>query len=262
MPIGLGVSLGIGGGKPATSSGAPPASGFANAYSLSFDGTHSGTTGAYLTCGTSTELDISGGGSLFMWLKATTTASSGDYEEPFYRRSGSSGWQIGSSKVGSNRKFWVYSTSTSSMITGTPGSWQLLGVTFSSGTLNLYTNDGTAGTGGATVTDTGFTINAYSGGEFIIGKHGALTTRFYTGLMDEVSFFDSALSASDVVTIYNGGSPGDLTSLNPVGWWRMGDSNPASAGSAVSTITDLGSGGNNATQSTAAQQPVISTDVP
>ena len=43
------------------------------------------------------------------------------------------------------------------------------------------------------------------------------------GKMDEVAFFASALSAAQVLTIYNGGVPADLSSLSPDAWWRMGD---------------------------------------
>jgi hypothetical protein len=70
-------------------------------------------------------------------------------------------------------------------------------------------------------------------------------------LIDEVAFFNTALSASQITNIYrgetNGGSggtnglPGDLSTFNPVGWYRMGDND----GGSGTTITDQGSGGNN-----------------
>ena len=43
------------------------------------------------------------------------------------------------------------------------------------------------------------------------------------GKIDEVAIFDSALSAAQVLAIYNGGVPADLSSLSPDAWWRMGD---------------------------------------
>jgi len=67
--------------------------------------------------------------------------------------------------------------------------------------------------------------------------------------------FHSALSASNISDIYNGGEPTDLDSYSPVGWWRMGDNN----GGTGTTITDEGSGGNNATL---VNGPTFSTDVP
>ena len=56
---------------------------------------------------------------------------------------------------------------------------------------------------------------------------------YFDGKIDEVAIFDSALSDGDVsqsesasgeiATLYNNGIVGDLTSLNPVSWWKMGD---------------------------------------
>jgi hypothetical protein len=52
---------------------------------------------------------------------------------------------------------------------------------------------------------------------------GKLTTGYADGLIDETAIFSSELSASDVVSIYNNGKPADLTSLNPLAWYRAGD---------------------------------------
>jgi len=74
-------------------------------------------------------------------------------------------------------------------------------------------------------------------------------------LMDEVAVFDSELSASDVTSIYNGGGsgkPGDLTSLNPVSWWRFEEGSGTSA-------ADSGSASNTGTVENSA---TFSTDVP
>ena len=42
-----------------------------------------------------------------------------------------------------------------------------------------------------------------------------------TGNFDEIAFWDSALT--DISSIYNSGTPADLTSLSPVSWYRMGE---------------------------------------
>ena len=49
------------------------------------------------------------------------------------------------------------------------------------------------------------------------------TTGFFSGLLDEVSTYDKILTPSEITGIYNGGTPNDLTSLSPYGWWRNGD---------------------------------------
>lgn len=68
--------------------------------------------------------------------------------------------------------------------------------------------------------------------------------------MDEVSFFNYALTGSQVTNIYKGetdggaggtlGKPGNLTTFNPQHWWRMGDNDSASGGGNPSSVTDKG----------------------
>ena len=76
---------------------------------------------------------------------------------------------------------------------------------------------------------------------------------FFQGGIDEVSLFNSELSASDVTAIYNSGLPNDLSSLSPISWWRCGD------GDTAPTLTDNGSGGNNGTMTNFS---TFSSDVP
>lgn len=82
---------------------------------------------------------------------------------------------------------------------------------------------------------------------------------FFDGKMDEVAIFNTELSASDVTTIYNSGAPEDLSSLSPISWWRMGDGDTWDGSSW--TLTDNGSGGNDAT-SVSMPQEARTTDVP
>jgi hypothetical protein len=100
--------------------------------------------------------------------------------------------------------------------------------------LKIYVNgDEAASTGYNSMNAGAWTNNA----DFKIGR----TT---DGHIDEVSVYNSELSATDVASIYNGngaGKPGDVTSLSPVGWWRMGDNDSGTG----TTVTDQGSGGNN-----------------
>lgn len=88
---------------------------------------------------------------------------------------------------------------------------------------------------------------------------------YFPGLIDEVAIIGSALSdggvstgqtaGGDIATLYNSGVPGNLSSFNPIGWWRMGDDD----GGTGTTITDQGSGGNDGTL---INGPTFSTDVP
>jgi len=93
-----------------------------------------------------------------------------------------------------------------------------------------------------------------TGGSLEIGRF-ANGHSFFNGLVDEVAIFNSELSASDVTLIYNNGQPFDISSLNPLSFWRMGDND----GGTGTTITDQGSGGNDGTLTNG---PTFSTTVP
>ena len=78
-------------------------------------------------------------------------------------------------------------------------------------------------------------------------------SQYFPGLIDEVAWWDSAVSESDLLNIYNSGVPLNLTSYSPNHWWRMGDSD----GGTGSTVSDE-IGNNNLTITGA----TFSTDVP
>lgn len=79
---------------------------------------------------------------------------------------------------------------------------------------------------------------------------------FTNGKLDEISIYNTELTANEVSSIYNSGVAGiDISSLNPLGWWRMGDNDSGTG----TTITDQGSGGNDATL---VNGPLFSTSVP
>ena len=103
-------------------------------------------------------------------------------------------------------------------------------------------------------------LSGTNGNSVRIGALPSQTSAFgalnpYQGLLDEVSVFNTALSSSNVATIYNSGSPADISSLNPLGWWRMGDNDSGTG----TTITDQGSGSNDGTLTNG---PTFSTTVP
>ena len=96
----------------------------------------------------------------------------------------------------------------------------------------------------------GYTAMSNTSTPVLIGKQ---TLNYSDGNIDEVAVFNTELSASDVTSIYNSGIPNDISSLNPVGWWRCGD------GDTSPILTDNGSGGNNGTMT---NFTTFSTDVP
>lgn len=100
------------------------------------------------------------------------------------------------------------------------------------------------------------TISSYDATSVLyeFGNYGG-SSHFMNGTFDELSIFDSVLSPSDITAIYNSGTPDDLTSFNPVHWWRNGD------GDTYPTLSDNGSGGNDGTMTNMTSGDIV-TDVP
>lgn len=85
----------------------------------------------------------------------------------------------------------------------------------------------------------------------------------FQGNIDETSIFNTALTQSEVTSIYNGGVPNNLNDLSnpPLSWWRMGEE--ANYTGREWVLTDQGSGGNNGFSNTLPAPPAQpSTDVP
>lgn len=132
------------------------------------------------------------------------------------------------------------------------GQWTHLLVTYdggttgsSSGNMSTYYSRFKFYANGSLVTTSDTHQNfGYSGSikseVFQIGKKGLSTSYIRgNGKLDEVALFDSDQSGN-ASTIYNSGSPFDLSSLtnDPLHWWRMGD------GDTYPTLQDSGSAAN------------------
>lgn len=107
----------------------------------------------------------------------------------------------------------------------TAGVWQHLVVTYAGGSningARCYINAVVGDTPGSSVLSGSFSNTA----SFILG---ARNTAFpYSGLIDEVTVWNKALSAAEVTELYNSGQPLDpndhSAAGNCVSWWRMGD---------------------------------------
>ena len=76
---------------------------------------------------------------------------------------------------------------------------------------------------------------------FLIGRYA---TSYADGKINDTSIFNSELTQANVTTIFNGGVPNDISSLNPLSWWRA---EQVTFDGADWTLIDQGSGGNNGT---------------
>lgn len=221
--------------------------GFSNTYSVDFDGSNDYMSAAVTelngisafsaslwfrfqgSLGGATNIIMSGGngsssslGGWYLWLKNATT--------------------IQYASRGVNAKNYTISTINNS-------TWYHIVVVHSGTSATLYLDGSSLGS------QTVSALPASSGNAFNVGRFSPGSSYYYNGYVDEVALFNSALSASNVTDIYNSGVPGDISSLSPVGHWRMGDND----GGTGTTITDQGSGGNDGTLTNG---PTFSTDVP
>jgi len=81
---------------------------------------------------------------------------------------------------------------------------------------------------------------------FNIGRQPSNPLYYLGGQLSNISVFNTGLQESDVETLYNNGAPGDISSLSPLGWWKLNGIEDILNGSSW-TIKDYGSGSNNGT---------------
>jgi hypothetical protein len=207
-----------------------------NDYSLSFDGVDD-----FVNLGSSTGFDSLSEFTISAWIKADSFSG---YPMILAKTNGTTAeaFQFYIDQDTSKPTFAVnfsdFNSSTDAISTGV---WTHIAVTWTSGTgaVAFYINGNASGTATGSTSITANTEDCCIGAK----PSGSGFSNFFNGIMDEVSFFNSALSASDITAIYNSGAPADLTSYSPVSWWRMGDAENGSG----TTITDQGSGGNDGT---------------
>jgi hypothetical protein len=224
--------------------------GFTNQYSVDLDGTND-----YMAVGASSDFSFGTGDfTISQWFKADVIAvGANDYYTLFdFRGSASDIAPTLYMSQHSGYRLYAYNGSTVVNYNTTPsaGQWYHVAYTRSGTTGTIYLN----GTNVASGTDSA-NYSMSNPSPRIGAPPSGVTAQYVNGLVDEVSVFGSALSASNITSIYNSGVPNDISSLSPVGWWRMGEND----GGTGTTITDQGSGGNDGTLTNG---PTFSTDVP
>lgn len=234
-----------------TGTGGTPA--YSNQYSLTFDGVDD-----MVSMGDVLDMadDGSDAYSVSVWFKTTSTTS---YQQLIGKQVNggfNNGWNLmifaaasqsqfrGFLGSASGSRYLFFQTSYSADVRS--GNWNNVVMTYdgsqSVSGFSVYLN-------GNAITVTSITNNTPSGvantSDFNIGVRGnaGSYTLPFNGSVDEASYFNSELSASDVTSIYNSGVPNDISSLNPVGWWRMGENGTWNGSKWL--LTDQGSGGND-----------------
>ena len=68
---------------------------------------------------------------------------------------------------------------------------------------------------------------------------GSSNNYYFTGFMDELAIFDDELTSGEISTIYNSGTPTDLTGHDHIqAWWRMGDDDADDLTGGSGQVTD------------------------
>ncbi len=248
---------------------APASSAFENLYSLDFSGSN------YVDFGSGSTFTPNGSGSsagfsISCWVKTSFSRFSviskqigTDYEWTLIIETGGIvSWQVYGNGVGTIKQQLNLDPSAGSFINVSDGNWHHIVCGFNlannANSMLVYIDDVqfADSIGNATY----FSIGTWSpaintSADFRFGA----STKGFRGILDEVSMWDVLLNAASVHSIYNAGTPDDLTGKsNLIGWWRNGD--PTGTG-AYPTIVDQSTNSNDGTMTNMASGDIV-TDVP
>jgi len=208
---------------------------FTNDYSVDFDGSND-----YMDFGTNTTINSSSAFSVSAWFNVDNIAS---YPTICLLKTNlTKGFVIGlSNTTGANAIYnGVWFGSASNEFKGFATYNSTLSATLVSGWHHLVlTYDGVDPQASSSTTVYIDGIEYASNRDVGLGSYAnvnyvAKGAYMYNGLIDEFAIFASELSSEDVSTLRGGASagtlgvPADISSLNPVGWWRMGDGSDGS----------------------------------
>ena len=197
---------------------------FVNTNSVNLDGTND-----LVRVSHDASLNISGDFTMSAWVYFTGTSSGNIMSKR--GTTGTPHWQWYIDTDNSNKPTFIADSTTRASIGISLNTWTHLMVV-SGGTAVAHYIDGTL---------RGFSDNVLgtsNSNDITIGavdypSNGSPVGNF-KGYIDEVSLFDTQSTA--LTTALSTSLPTDLSSLNPLGWWRMGDDDDGSG----TTVTDQG----------------------
>ncbi len=91
--------------------------------------------------------------------------------------------------------------------------------------------------------------------DIIIGESNTSGYYEFPGNISNAAIFNSAITEDQVLSIYNGGVPNDISSLSPVSWWSLAGDSYYDGTNWI--CPDLGNGGNNGTSANLAATALI-----
>jgi len=239
----------------------PPAPSFSNTKSVDFDGVDDNVVLSSTTNLRPTEAELNASGfTVSLWVKQDSSSTQGFFAndgvgqtnlyglEFNVKSTGKFAMQKGDGGASSPNNRSSAETTTTVLALNTWTHVMYVMPSANKSTWKIYVN-GVSQT--LTTSGTGSNV-AYLNGTAAIGA--IRSGKFISGNLDEVAVWNSDQSAN-IGSIYSASGAVDLSSLNPISWWRMGD------GDTFPTLTDNGSGGNNGTMTNMVSGDIVA-DVP
>lgn len=204
--------------------------GFSNAYSVTLDGTND-----HVNWGSGTEQNIRNDFTFAAWIKTTMTAIG---TIASLEASGTDDWLLTVNNVAGKARILYHASGFKNEVSTTSvndGNWHLVGFSFSE-------SDGVDIAVDGTIENSAATSPAMRNTASTELKIGITSIWPFDGEIDEAQLYNFVFDSDDWTALYNNGSPGDRSGQLPTGWLRMGDND----GGTGTTVTDQGSGANNA----------------
>ena len=215
-------------------------------YVFSFNGSSQS-----VDCGNDSTLDITGALSISFWIYGETNLA----HKGIVSKCPSSGsiptvaqyhiqYQTNNTLRFVLRNFDLYTgkETTGTVPTVDLNTWQHITMTWNgTNTMTVYKN------GLPVCTKVQATTNVSNTSPVLLGERAA--GGFLNGQLSNTAIWNTELTSTQIETIYNNGSPNDISSLNPVSWWKLNAADTFDRSTSTWTINDYGSGSNDGTSS-------------
>lgn len=228
---------------------------YSNSYSVLFDGTNDYFGSKPISRLNSASWSTSTPITVAAWAKVSSfTSNDGVFGYARHNSDGSRNASFTGNTsglhVGNNSNFYVWWNGSQYYLSGTfsANTWYHFAITWDGSNGIVYVN----GSSNTTFTKSG---NGYNTNFCLFAGGTGRWNGYPPCNIDELALWDSALSSSNVTTLYNSGVSMDVSTLSPLAWYRMGDGTEAASGT---TIYD--ESGNSSADGFLFNGPTYSTD--
>ena len=123
-------------------------------------------------------------------------------------------------------------------VTISDGNWHFVCITFDGSVINGYVDGNSAG---PNLTNASASLATTDTPYYIGGSATGNSAKYFDGSISNVAVYNSALTSSQVSTLFNFGTPETAISFSPISWWKLDN--------LTTGIQDSGSASNNGTNS-------------